>query len=320
MSEMRWIETARQARRRLDAGPHSPYFGTRLGLRGFGGYGSQRNEHGKQARIAEIANEMGIKGQTLRNYLIALDALDKIWEPEIREILERQSAAAVSVFGRWYARDVHRAYSFLIANPNVTQSHLLAAERAHRSQTIVTRFRHRPQFDEQLVGNISIGPELTRVLSSAGSALKGKKQLVAIRTGAHRFAGLDFLILPDEKAELDGRALKGHAGAITLARFEMLETYGTRAKEIWHRSVSASSVCSCVLVIFPGPAARRRFLHALPPQPDLHKGAKSAFAGVDVSPQAGTGAAARPIWHRADPSLGLMIFTSALSLLRDLSH
>lgn len=319
MSEMRWIETARQARQRLDAAPRGVRFGTPYRLGAFGRSGSQESDRGKQARIAEIASELGIKSQTLRNYLIALDSIDKIWEPEIREILERQSAAAVSVFGRWYARDAHWAYSFLIANPNATQSHLLAAERAHRSQAIVTRFRHHPQFDEELVGNISIGPKLTSALDLPGPALKGKKHLIATRSGVYRFAGLDFLILADEKAEPNGPASRAHAGAITLAKFEMLETYGTRAKEIWHRSVSASSVCSCVLVVFPGPAARRRFLHALPSQSDLHKGASSVFAGVD-SPQAGTGAAARPIWHRADPGLGLMIFTSALSLLRDLSH
>ncbi|HCO54757.1 MAG TPA: hypothetical protein DIT93_07030 [Pelagibacterium sp.] len=274
------------------------------------------------ARIAEIAREMGINGQTLRNYLVALDALDSVDEPELRAILKNHSAAAVSVFGRWYGRDPQAAYHFLVSNPDVSQSRLLDTEREHRQRDASpTRSRVGARFDDALVGNIAVGRQLDRALGSASQALKGNKSgLVAVQAGPHRFAGLDYLILPEGVLRPEGLAGDRYAGAITLPRFDRFETYGTRSREIWHRAVSASSLCAIVLVVFPGPAARRRFLDALPDGTTSHEGAHPAFAGLKGAPRAGTGSETRPIWHRAAPGLGLIVLTSPLSLLRDLSH
>jgi hypothetical protein len=310
MKQQKWLETARTARRLLDSadgdGP-SPARGP--------GPNKPSAPKGRLARIHAIAQDIGLTGPTLRNYLLAFEAMRVIEDLRIVEILSGHTAAAVLAFCRWADRDPSAAYSFLVANPNAPLAKMLAAERAHRTGSQAPR-KARPELDASVIARIAFGPALRSALDPHTEARLGRSlRLQEIVPADYRFAGLDLLVTASDHADpTDTQHVV--AGAIRLPQWAILDDYAKRAKDIWWRAASASAPCPIVLVVFPGPAARRRFLGALPQSAEA---TKSVFSGLSRSPLAGSGAGARPLYFRCGPNLGLIVITSVLTLARDLS-
>lgn len=318
MKEKKWVTTAIEAQRRLDAEDEArrrseaDILGWEAGWR----HGERPSVRGRLSRIHDIAQDMGIRGATLRNYLIALEGLRSVRDDRAAALLAQHSAVSVAAFCRWVNREPNSAYRFLFQNPKAPLNELLSAERAQRiNRYLKAGQKPRPELDEALISQISAGPRFSQALGSPGVHLGSGAKLWAIIPPRYRFAGLDELILPDRDADPQEMGHFTLAGIIRLPRLAILDDYGKRSKEIWWRASSASAHCPLVLVVFPGLAARRRFLSALPEPIEP----ESSFAGLAQAPRAGTGSTLRPIYFRSGPGHGLIVITSPITLLRDLA-
>lgn len=307
MRDKKWVITAIEAQRRLDAGDSDRF--DRQSDRG-------SPKRGRLARIHDIARDMGISGPTLRNYLIALAGLRGLSDMRAAALLEQHSAVAVATFARWARRAPHSAYDFIYRNPQASLNQLLSAERADRARSHGRAGRRpRPELDDALIARICAGPQFSAALGPNEAVQLGPgAQRWEIIPARYKFAGLDELIVPDGGVDPDAMGQTALAGIIRLPLLSVLDDYGRRSREVWWRATSASVHCPLVLVVFPGPAARRRFLAALP---EASEGEN--FAGLVQAPRAGTGSALRSLYFRSAPGLGLIVMTSPLTLLRDLA-
>jgi hypothetical protein len=270
------------------------------------------------ARLHELGREKGISAATLRNYFVSLSALEEVAEPWARKQLETRSAVGVAAFGRWYRRDPQSALAFLARNPHASPEAFLQAEREFRVWTQGAQGSSRGvRFDSRLISSITTGQVLASLLGRHAELLRGPELLLTRDIApALRFVGLDGVI--ERGGDFGSTTATEHPiGFVELPRFELLQSYGKRAREIWQRASSAATAAAAVLVVFPGPAARRRLLAALPQPVSDPPG---AFSGVPHSPTVNTGPSACPIFYRAAEGSGLIIFTSPLTLLRDLGH
>lgn len=315
MTRKKWLITAIEAQRRLRASDDDRFWRREDAPKSRG----RPSGKGRLARIHDVARDMGIAGSTLRNYLLALEALGTIPDLQTAEILSQHSAVAVAAFCRWANREPESAYGFIYDYPKASLAELLSAERAHRIHfQWRARRRPRPELDDALIARISAGPQFLAALGQHAAVHLGPGAvLFDIIPARYRFAGLDQLIVPNRDVDPKLMAPFTLAGTIRLPQLAILDDYGKRSKEIWWRAASASAYCPLVLVVFPGPAARRRFLAALPVSSDP---ANDSFAGLPQAPQAGTGSTYRPIYFRSGPGHGLIIMTSPLTLLSDLSE
>jgi hypothetical protein len=317
--EKKWLLTAQEAQRRLRIGPfeREPWLGRTWP--GPARPGRSRPSKGRLARIHEIARDLNIQGSTLRNYLIALEGLQHLPDQWLVERLSGQSAVGVAAFCRWFARDPYRARSFLKTRPNASLQQLLAAERESRTLWKVHGRRSSVVLNDELIRRLSIGQALTAALGRKESLPIGEPARLLSGTipQRYRFAGLDQLIVPKSTVELEEVTDAALIGIIDLPRLELLDSYSRRAREIWWRSLSASTVCPLVILLFPGPAARRRFLGALPLSA---VGSGEPFGAVPNSPRAGSGATSRPILFRCQAGAGLLLVTTRLSLPLDIGR
>ncbi|MHA6297910.1 hypothetical protein [Devosia sp. CAU 1758] len=314
MEEKKWVRTAIEARRRLGTGGDDL---SRLGDRG-PRFWTRPSGKGRLAKIHAIARDLGISGPTLRNYLIALADLEAIRDDKMARLLSQHSAVAVTAFCRWVRRESWSAEEFLRANPRAPLAQLLAAERAQRMHGKQRDgARPRPELNDALISRLSPGPRFLTALGRHSEVRLGPDTvLVEIVPAPYKFAGLDRLITPSGGPDPEKMAPMNVPGAITLPRLAVLDDYAKRSREIWWRASSASALCPLVLVVFPGPAARRRFLGALPsPQGP----GKDIFAGLPQAPKSGTGSASRPLFFRTGAGHGLIVITSTLTLERDIS-
>lgn len=312
MKAPKWIRTATEARRRLGYSGHPP-------LGGSGQPSAKPSDKGRLARIHEIALDLGIAGPTLRNYLNALAALESFSDPRTAQFLSRQSAVGVMAYYRWARRAPRRAEQFLDDHPYASLTQLLTAEGNDRWRgTPRHGARVRPEFDNALVARLSPGELVQQSLGQHPEVELGPYAVVTqLVPPQYKFAGLDRLIMPSPSRHPETMAPMTIPGAIILPTLAILQDYARRSREIWWRASSASGVCPLVLLVFPGPAARRHFLSALP-QPN--GAGEGIFAGLSAGPRAGTGTASRSIFFRTGAAQGLIVVTSLLTLERDVAN
>lgn len=315
--EKKWFRTAIEARAKLHRGSAD-------GGRGRSGHGAPARHQplrtrGRMAHIAQVAASFGISAATLRNYLIALEAYESVGDPAVQSILRSYSAVAVAAFGRWHARDPFRAARYVLSHPGANLPEFLAAERAAR--TPVIPHRGRPRFDDALLNDVRLGQGMRAKLPASIPEI-AQSRIIDKLPPQYRFAGLDHLLLPASAPEVDPHDLWpfGLVGAISLPRFELIETYQQRARGFWQRAVSCALLCPLVLLVFPGPAARRRFLGALPDPVFAHPVTDGeGSAAWAEGPLAKSSQGSHPIVFVPGPGLGLILATSPLTLRRDLA-
>ena len=314
--EKKWFRTALEARARL--GRNLSH--TEAGYDDFGKPLERQTlpSRGRMARIGVLAAAFGISAATLRNYLIALDAYEAIDDPDILSILRSYSAVAVAAFGRWYGRDPSEAVHYVRSNPDARLPEFLAAERASRNPVVLMRKR-RPPFNDKLLKDVRLGPRMRAKLPAPIPEI-AQSRIINQLPPQYRFAGLDHLLVPAIDSPSRDLSPFTLAGAISVPRFDLLETYGQRARGFWQRAISCALVSPLVLVVFPGPAARRRFLGAMPDPVWAHSDPRgAASASWADGPTARLDQGAHPIVFVPGVGMGLIVITSLLTLERDLA-
>lgn len=315
--EKKWFRTAIEARARLgrdvaEGGRERLGYGARAGRQPL-------RDRGRMAHIGKVAASFGISAATLRNYLIALEAYESVADPAVQSILTSYSAVAVAAFGRWHARDPLRPARYVLSHPDANLPEFLAAERAARAPVIPNR--RRPRLDDELLNDVWLGPRMQAMLPAPIPEI-AQSRIIDKLPPQYRFAGLDHLLLPASSPDVDPHDLWpfGLAGAISVPRFELIETYQQRARGFWQRAVSCALLCPLVLLVFPGPAARRRFLGALPDPMFAHPMTDGeGSAAWTEGPLARSNQGSHPIVFVPGPGLGLILATSLLTLRRDLA-
>lgn len=276
-------------------------------------------------REAELAQHLGLSRGTLRNYRNAEFLVRSIPDPALRRALYRLTAAGAAQMARWLQRDTQAAMTFLLERPIAGPREIIAAEHATLSSVRPSGWRRLGSIDQ---ATAKFGALSAPLRWDVGQALQGLpvfrrhdrpalmiKGMVSPKDDLARFYRIDRLIPIIDRREREPASIQNWsdsqsamAAILEIPRYGLLEQYGAEARAIWSRAVSAAVAYPLVLVLFPGPASRRRFLAALPAE---------LLNGL-VPQKDRSGKLAAPVFLPAE-CLGGIIVTSRLNALRDIA-
>ncbi len=283
-------------------------------------------------REAELAAALQLSRGTLRNYRDALALVRRINDPDIRRALYGMTAASAALMARWLSRSFEDAARFLCDHPLAGPKEIITAERDAGVQKPGRKRRPHP-FDACLAGST----EHTLFLSSEIAAglrernVHPASEALAILPAAQRerltdmdrFYRIDYLLViaPVARDALgkfnavsagDAYGELAQAAVIEAGNYGRLEQYALEARAIWARAIAVATRYPLVIVIFPGPASRRRFFQSMP------EAMRSMQGQGDPKKGKGKGALPQPPL-RLEPSLGVVLFTTRLNAGLDLS-
>jgi hypothetical protein len=153
---MRWMEIAEQGQRVLSAEvPH----GTTL------------------SRRSAVAQELGVTGQTLSNYIDALKFVQELeaTAPKASAAMSRLNPTSIAVYARWVRRDRRTALAHAIraADEGLSTAKIIAAERAARQALARPATLVENALDEDRARDMKVvhpkGPLATGLLRTLGS-------------------------------------------------------------------------------------------------------------------------------------------------------
>ncbi len=263
-------------------------------------------------RETQLAGALGLSRATLRHYRDAVQNVRTLPDWNLRRRLYRESAVAANTMARWFHRDSRGAYEYLYRGWR-SDAELIAAARAARSQAFSPR---RSDLDQPLQGWLEAllpGRPWRDAFEHIFFATDYHPVLAAPRNETARFLGVDF--------EIRLRLAEGVPGTPVMAvvevpRLVLLDRYRQEARPLWTRAVAMSLLYERVVVVFPGPASRRRFLAALPRSAAQewsgHPEDRAALSGVRPS------GVSSPIICRPGPAAGIILLSTRIGLKRDL--
>lgn len=231
-------------------------------------------------REAELAKRFSLSRGTLRNYRDAQKLVRSVPDPKLRRELYRLSASGAAQLVRWLQRDADAAVMFLNEHPAAGPREIIAAEQRAMLSKGVRGWKRLGGLEEAAARLPATPMPLPREVVDAiqSHRLLHHSHSVALMPGLMAKPGngklasfyrIDFLIpLVHRFTEdiMETHEQVAEAAVLDIPIFGSLDRYGIEAKSIWARAVAAASVYPLVALIFPGPAARRRFVAALPPE------------------------------------------------------
>lgn len=275
-------------------------------------------------RETDLAQHFRLSRGTLRNYRNAVSLVRSIPDPAVRQALYRLTAAGAAQMARWMQRDRQAAMEFLLDRPVAGPGQIIAAEQATLSSVRPRGWRRLGSIDQTIA---ELGPSPVPLRWDIRQALNDRspfhlqdwpvlmtKGMVSPKDHLARFYRIDRLIpiIDRRDSGLSSMQLCSDSEAplaalLEIPRYGLLEQYGAEARAIWSRAVAVAVAYPLVLLVFPGPAARRRFLAALPAE----------FSEGMAVRQNRSGPPGAPLFFPAE-CLGGIIITSRLNALRDI--
>jgi len=294
---------------------------------------------GRLRRETELAVNWGLSRGTLRNYMDAVKLVRALPEAELRSMLFRSSAVAAGAGARWYRRDPQGFVDYLDSlgrPPRILDDRgLLKAERAAREGAAAgTKGRSRRcSIDDQLAAiadrhwlrwRYELDAFCAPRLAQFPVRWNGRLVVVQPKDDVSRLLGIARMLLPDDGgtpsaldivAEVPQPArLADGIALIEVPRRAVFERYRAEANSIWARALAASIYFPLVVLVLPGPAARRHMLSHVPTE-----GSQWANHPAQARSDPWRGPwRSRPVMAHPHPQAGIIVVSTTISLLDDL--
>jgi hypothetical protein len=230
-------------------------------------------------REAELAERFSLSRGTLRNYRDAQALVRAVPDPKLRRELYRLSASGAAQLVRWLQRDADAAVTFLREHPSAGPRDIIAAEQRSLLSRGVRGWKRFGSLQEAVArmpaAPMPLPPDVMDAIKGhrllRGSQNVSLMPALMAKPGNElaQFYRIDFLIPLVQRLYRTETIIETHepiaeAAVLESPIFGSLDRYGSEAKSIWARAVTAASVYPLVGLVFPGPASRRRFVAALP--------------------------------------------------------
>ncbi|MAN75938.1 MAG: hypothetical protein CML24_01750 [Rhizobiales bacterium] len=261
-------------------------------------------------RESTLADRFGLSRATFRHYRDAVQIVRATFHPSDRHLVFTQSAVAANALARWWQHDPDGMWLFLHERRGSSDREILAAARQAKARSQGTRSNS--GLEELIVRALNTGPSKPQFAVDAGSGLIDELGVRMVSGETQRFLGVSL--------ELCGQSAVAHEqtgaiGLIEVPRLVTLERYRQEARSLWTRAVAASLVYPMLVLVFPGPAARRRFLSAVPAEA---RGAQLAYKSNIGDGGRKERCASRPLVFRPTPQTGMIMVSTRLGLAVDI--